>query len=114
VIDTFVAHRTEEDRIRLGQLNPYLVGDGDAVAEVSVRVDVELLELVVGARGAQDLDRLRNDLLPRSVTGQDGYVLGHRAGLHIRPSTRSASTAIPRMIANTPNNGVSLLKSTTP
>ena len=107
VIDAFIAHRAKEDRVSLGQLRPHLVCNGHAVAEVGVGIDVELLELEVGAGGTEHLDGLRHNLLPSSIAGQDGDLLAHefidcpgstrtvrpRATMPVRPRGRATYSA---------------------
>src|SRR4029077_18922016 len=83
-----VADGSEQDGVSGRELFPYVIRDGDAGADIRIRVDVELLELEVGARGAEHLDRLGDDLLPRSVAGQDRDVLSS----HARGSLPSRAT----------------------
>src|SRR5260370_37114951 len=72
-----VADGSEEDGVGCCELFPYVIRDGDAGAHIRIRVDVEFLELEVGAGRAQNFDRLWHDLLPRPIAGQDGNLFRH-------------------------------------
>src|ERR1700694_2885937 len=79
IIDAWVADRSEKNGVSLFQLLPRGGRYGLAGPHVLLGVDVELFELEVGARGPQDLDRLGDNLLARTIAGQDGDVLWHQA-----------------------------------
>src|SRR5260370_37065770 len=74
VIDARVAHGAEQNRVGSLQLLPCRLRNRLAGTEELVGVDVVLLELVVRAGRAQDLDRLGDDLCAGAVARQDGDV----------------------------------------
>src|SRR5438445_154455 len=74
VVEARVAHGAEEDGIGLLEVGPDLCRDRLPGAHVLVGVDLVLLEIEAGAGRAKDLDRLGDDLLARTVAGQDGDV----------------------------------------
>src|SRR5258708_29556249 len=91
-----VADGAEEDGVGRRELFPYVIGDGDAGAQVRICVDVEFIELEIGAGRAQPLDRLWDDLLPRTVAGQDRNSLRHeRWSLPSRAPCRARSCPSP-------------------